>query len=152
MGFGIKKAYWFACDDCQTRTEFLDIKAARADGWAISKDRKKCYCRKCAELRRNVGRNGGKKIATIESAEERKEDTSGVTLAQKIFVFMKYSDYRTIFDPERKGFGLRVLALDFSTQLEEWLLERYERVFPNGYEKAVEYLKYHNHMSKFEQS
>lgn len=55
------------------RGEYADQGAARAGGWAISKDRRKTYCRECADSRRNVGRNGGKKGVTIKSPTEARE-------------------------------------------------------------------------------
>ena len=73
MGYQIIRRYQFQCDDCGARGEYIDQGAARGDGWAISKDRAKSYCRECAESRRNVGRNGGKKIATIKSPTEARE-------------------------------------------------------------------------------
>lgn len=34
---------------------FPTIEAARSAGWAVSRDRKCCYCPKCAPKHRNVG-------------------------------------------------------------------------------------------------
>ncbi len=49
----------YACDDCEKKAEkFLNYAAAIAAGWAISRDRKKCYCPSCAPKHRNTGRGG----------------------------------------------------------------------------------------------
>ncbi len=51
----------YTCNDCGKVEEYQNIGAARAAGCAISKDYSKFYCAKCAPLRRNVGRYGGKR-------------------------------------------------------------------------------------------
>lgn len=60
------KTYIFKCDDprCSAplSTEILSIEAARVLGWAISKDRKKCYCPRCAPVHRNVGLYGAENV------------------------------------------------------------------------------------------
>lgn len=46
----------YVCDDCkETISTFSSYEKARADGWAISRSRKYCYCPKCAPYHRNVG-------------------------------------------------------------------------------------------------
>lgn len=50
--------YRFICDDCFKREEFYSVREARSNGWAISKNYRKCYCPKCAPFRRNVGCKG----------------------------------------------------------------------------------------------
>lgn len=55
------KTYLFYCDHpgClvghKSTIGFDSVADAREAGWAISKDRKKCYCPKCAPKHRNVG-------------------------------------------------------------------------------------------------
>lgn len=39
--------------------EFASIELAREAGWAISRDRRHCYCPKCAPKYRNVGMTYG---------------------------------------------------------------------------------------------
>ncbi len=56
--FWLVKEYQFLCDDCPKMEKFPNIKFARNEGWAVSKDKKKCYCNKCAPRHRNVGRKG----------------------------------------------------------------------------------------------
>lgn len=51
----------YICDNCKKEVgRFTSYDKARAAGWAISYDRKNCYCPSCAPLRRNVGRCGVK--------------------------------------------------------------------------------------------
>lgn len=57
----LHKTILFSCDHrgCTVGfgaiVEFPTIEAARQAGWAISRDRKHCYCPKCAPKHRNVG-------------------------------------------------------------------------------------------------
>ncbi len=61
------------CADCKTTikikapTKQSAIDIARANKWAVSRDRKVCYCPKCAPLRRNVGKYGGKRTGVQQS-------------------------------------------------------------------------------------
>lgn len=49
----------YCCDDCNKVVgTFKSYDQARATGWAISYDRKACYCPNCAPFRRNVGQTG----------------------------------------------------------------------------------------------
>ncbi len=49
----------YFCDDCKKAVDrFTSYDKARAAGWAISYDRKNCYCPSCAPFRRNVGHTG----------------------------------------------------------------------------------------------
>lgn len=56
------KTLIFSCDHpgciegLNSKVEFTSIQLAREYGWAISRDRKYCYCPKCAPMHRNVGR------------------------------------------------------------------------------------------------
>ena len=50
----------YLCDDCKKEVQqFKSLMRARAAGWAISRDRKNCFCPKCAPRHRNVGCYGG---------------------------------------------------------------------------------------------
>ncbi len=61
------KVYTFTCDDCKAKDYYYYIESARKKGWAIARDRKHCYCPKCAPYRRNVGCRGRrKKTASIK--------------------------------------------------------------------------------------
>ena len=57
----VSRTILFSCDHkgCSVGwdsiIEFNSIDAARFAGWAISRDRKHCYCPKCAPKHRNVG-------------------------------------------------------------------------------------------------
>lgn len=52
----------YLCDDCKKQVgRFKNYDQARAAGWAISYDRKKCYCPNCAPFRRNVGKTGDRR-------------------------------------------------------------------------------------------
>jgi len=51
----------YACGDCPTVNTFTSIDCARAAGWCVSQDRKKCYCPVHAPLHRHVGRGGQRK-------------------------------------------------------------------------------------------
>lgn len=49
----------YLCDDCRKAVEkFKNHKSAIAAKWAISRNRKKCYCPKCAPAHRYTGRRG----------------------------------------------------------------------------------------------
>lgn len=49
----------FVCDECEKKVKrFTNYAAAIAEGWAVSRDRKKCYCPACAPNHRNTGRGG----------------------------------------------------------------------------------------------
>lgn len=49
----------YCCDDCKKKVrKFLNYAAAKEAGWAISRDRKKCYCPACAPNHRNTGCKG----------------------------------------------------------------------------------------------
>jgi hypothetical protein len=53
----------YVCDDCQKIVErFRSYQEAITQGWAISRNRIKCYCPNCAPFRRNVGRKGTKRV------------------------------------------------------------------------------------------
>lgn len=57
-GNGRKRNY--ICDDCKDEiATFSNYDKARAEGWAISYTRLKCYCPKCAPYHRHVGCSGG---------------------------------------------------------------------------------------------
>ena len=56
-----KSGYIFDCDDCSYRRFYSSIDAAKLDGWAVSRDRKHCYCTHCALRHRYVGCSGVKK-------------------------------------------------------------------------------------------
>lgn len=58
MPFFPTQDYFFQCDDCNLIQYIISPKQARKNGWAISKDYKKCYCPKCAPAHRHTGRNG----------------------------------------------------------------------------------------------
>lgn len=56
------------CADCKVNsiqieavTKQCAIDIARANKWAVTRDRKTYYCPSCAVARRNVGKNGGKR-------------------------------------------------------------------------------------------
>ena len=51
----------YICDDCNEIKFFVSDSYARAEGWAIGRDRDRCYCPKCAPYRRNVGTSGRKR-------------------------------------------------------------------------------------------
>ena len=57
----VNRTILFSCDHkgCpvgwDTHIEFNSIDAARLAGWAVSRDRKHCYCPKCAPKHRHVG-------------------------------------------------------------------------------------------------
>lgn len=61
MPFYISKVFMFTCDYCGTQSEFIlgKIVDVRKNGWAVSKDYRKCYCPKCAPKFRNVGQAYG---------------------------------------------------------------------------------------------
>ncbi len=49
----------YVCDDCKKGVDkFKNYPAALAAGWAISRNRTKCYCPVCAPNHRNTGRRG----------------------------------------------------------------------------------------------
>lgn len=49
----------YLCDDCNKNArKFKNYPSAISAGWAISRDRKKCYCPSCAPNHRNTGRGG----------------------------------------------------------------------------------------------
>ena len=53
------KTIIFSCDHpgcLVSGVSFVSIDLARESGWAISRDRRYCYCPKCAPMHRNVGR------------------------------------------------------------------------------------------------
>ncbi len=58
--------YKLICADCgapktynaPTRQSAFDT--ARASGWAVNRDRTKCYCPSCAPNHRNTGRRGSR--------------------------------------------------------------------------------------------
>lgn len=53
----------YLCDRCKiVVVHFKSHKAAKAAGWAISRDYTKCYCPACAPLQRNTGRGGARAI------------------------------------------------------------------------------------------
>lgn len=71
MPFRTVSYYKFRCDDCYWfEEEIIDVKDARAKGWAISKDYRKCYCPSCAVLRRNVGCKGGRRLRPFSSSKK----------------------------------------------------------------------------------
>lgn len=58
----IKLGFDFSCDhrDCTTTARFIGninaaSDAARGKGWAVSRDRKSCYCPQHASWHRNIG-------------------------------------------------------------------------------------------------
>jgi hypothetical protein len=63
---GIKDFYEVVCDNpnCNTVTHYSRISLGylierlRADGWAVGRNHKYCYCLKCASHYKNVGRGG----------------------------------------------------------------------------------------------
>lgn len=63
------------CKDCKVKIEIeaptkqSAIDSARSMKWAVSRDRKVCYCSNCAQLRRNVGKNGGKRKVVQQRIE-----------------------------------------------------------------------------------
>lgn len=61
MGFYIKKVNVFTCDLCGVTAEFILSRNSdvRKEGWAISKDYKKCYCPNCKPKVTSVGAYGG---------------------------------------------------------------------------------------------
>ena len=49
----------YTCDECEkVHKRFKNYPAAILAGWAISRDRQKCYCPNCAPNHRNTGRGG----------------------------------------------------------------------------------------------
>lgn len=49
----------YLCDDCKKSVgKFQNYPEAGAAGWAVSRDRKKCYCPTCAPDHRHTGRRG----------------------------------------------------------------------------------------------
>ncbi len=49
----------YVCDGCKKAVAaFRSYDQARAAGWAVTYDRKGCYCPSCAPFHRNVGRSG----------------------------------------------------------------------------------------------
>lgn len=49
----------YLCDDCKKEVKkFKNYQNAIAAGWAISRNRQKCYCPTCAPNHRNTGRGG----------------------------------------------------------------------------------------------
>lgn len=58
----IVRTILFSCDDPDCKVghfsleNFATIDLARKAGWAISRDRRYCYCPNCAPKHRNVGR------------------------------------------------------------------------------------------------
>lgn len=61
MPFYIKKINVFECDLCGLKAEFILARNSdvRKEGWAISKDYRKCYCPKCKPMVTSVGAFGG---------------------------------------------------------------------------------------------
>lgn len=55
----------YKCDDCGRQTEFTSYIKARASGWAISKDYKKCYCPSCAPGRRRGAAAAVRNVAEL---------------------------------------------------------------------------------------
>ena len=53
---------WFQaiCDDCQRVVFFTNQEHLLSSDWAIARNRKNCYCFKCAPAHRHTGRNGPK--------------------------------------------------------------------------------------------
>ena len=52
----------YICEDCRTIERFKSILAAKAAGWGISRDYRRCYCPDCAPRHRHTGRFGGKNL------------------------------------------------------------------------------------------
>lgn len=49
----------YLCDACKkTVAKFKNYSEASAAGWAVSRERTKCYCPTCAPDHRNTGRRG----------------------------------------------------------------------------------------------
>ncbi len=62
------QTFRLTCADCKSNsiqieavTQQCAIDIARANKWAVARDRKIFYCPNCAVARRNVGKNGGKR-------------------------------------------------------------------------------------------
>lgn len=88
----------YSCDNCHTMAIYRSYKAARSDGWAVSKDYKHCYCPKCASNHRygnatNMNHIGEKMLKNLRDL--RKE--VGLTqkeVAEKLNISQQtYSDY-----------------------------------------------------------
>lgn len=64
----IGKTVWeygrnYVCDDCSRKAaKFKSHRAAKAAGWAVSRDYTKCYCPSCAPEHRHTGRGGAKQV------------------------------------------------------------------------------------------
>lgn len=52
----------YICEDCCRTERFKSILTAKAAGWGISRDYKRCYCPDCAPGHRHTGRFGGKNV------------------------------------------------------------------------------------------
>lgn len=50
----------YICEDCRTIERFKSILAAKAAGWGISRDYRRCYCPDCAPRHRHTGKYGAK--------------------------------------------------------------------------------------------
>jgi len=49
----------YICDDCKKEVaRFKNYSGAISAKWAVSRDRKKCYCPACAPNHRHTGRTG----------------------------------------------------------------------------------------------
>jgi len=51
----------YICDDCGVIHYDVSDSKVREKGWAIGRDRNRCYCPECAPWRRNVGSAGRKR-------------------------------------------------------------------------------------------
>ena len=60
-------ALTFVCDHCGKERRLYSIKSARENMWAVSRDRKRCYCPSCATLYRNTGCRGNPKNPLYKS-------------------------------------------------------------------------------------
>ena len=69
------QTFSLTCSDCKTKikvdapTKQSAIDTARVYKWAVSRDRKICYCPNCAPLHRNVGCYGGKRSGIQQRIE-----------------------------------------------------------------------------------
>ena len=52
----------YICEDCRKTERFKSILAAKAAGWGISRDYRRCYCPDCAPRHRHTGKYGAKII------------------------------------------------------------------------------------------
>ena len=50
--YGLVNCTVFKCDCCGIRGEYVNIIAAKKDGWKIDKNRVNCYCRNCNRQKR----------------------------------------------------------------------------------------------------